>query len=74
MNSKAKLQKEQDGRYWRQTMDSRKAFELILLMAKTTTIAKTKNGQEAIEIAEDYMEYWGEYDQRKSDVHKERQD
>ena len=40
-------------------MDSRKAFELILLMAKTTTIAKTKNGQEAIEIAEDYMEYWG---------------
>ena len=55
-------------------MDSRKAFELILLMAKTTTIAKTKNGQEAIEIAEDYMEYWGEYDQRKSDVHKERQD
>ena len=39
-------------------MTSREAFELILLMAKTTTTAKTKNGQEAIEIAEDYMSYW----------------
>ena len=39
-------------------MEAKEAFELVLLMAKTTTTAKSEKRQEALEVAEDYMVYW----------------